>query len=268
MKLGLTLPSFRRDPEAVLRVAAAAESVGVDAVFVFDHLFRRVADGSRRPALEGTTLLAAVAAATTRIHVGILVARATLRPPATLAHTFETVRRLAPGRLLVAIGSGDSASRDENETFGLAFGDVTTRVRALRGAVVAARDSGFPVWVGGQAGAVRAVAAAEADGWNCWGADVDVFARDAAVLRATAARTPFTCSWGGLVVVEADDDRARAKAARLRAPAGTVVGAPAAIASALEAYRDAGAAWAMLGPIDSSNADNAHRLGEVAARLH
>ena len=74
-KLGITLPSFVDDPAVPIGVARAAEAAGLDGVFVFDHLFRRSRDGSRRPALEGPTLLAAVAAATERIHVGVLVVR-------------------------------------------------------------------------------------------------------------------------------------------------------------------------------------------------
>ena len=85
VKVGVTLPSFVDDPAVPIHVARAAEAAGLDGVFVFDHLFRRAGDGSRRPALEGPTLLAAVAAATVRIDLGILVLRATLRPPATLA---------------------------------------------------------------------------------------------------------------------------------------------------------------------------------------
>ena len=48
-------------------------------MFVYDHLWRGDPP-NRRPALECFALLGAVAAETTRIGVGTLVARATLRP--------------------------------------------------------------------------------------------------------------------------------------------------------------------------------------------
>ena len=137
VKIGLTLPSFVTDPEVPVAVARAAEDAGLDGVFVYDHLFRRAPSGARRPALEGTTLLAAVAAATTRIGVGGLVFRATLRPPATLAAVLDSVRRVAGPRLLPTLGSGDHESREENETFGLGFGTMADRVAALRAAVLA-----------------------------------------------------------------------------------------------------------------------------------
>src|SRR3712207_1424179 len=113
MKLGLTLPNFVDDPDAAVAVARAAEAAGLDGVFGFDHLFRRTRDGTLRPALEGTAMLGAVAAETSRIAFGTLVARASLRPPATLVAAFDTLARIAPGRLIATVGAGDSLSREE-----------------------------------------------------------------------------------------------------------------------------------------------------------
>ena len=148
----LTLPSFREDLAPLVRGRAVRpRPPGLDAVFAYDHLFRRAADGTRRPALELLTVMGAVAAETNRIAVGSLVARATLRPPAVLANGFDTVARIAgPERLIAAIGAGDGQSREENESFGLDFGTVAERVAALRDAVDATRDHGYPVWVGGR----------------------------------------------------------------------------------------------------------------------
>ncbi len=262
MKLGLTLPSFVADPAVPLGVASAAEHAGLDGVFVYDHLFRRGRDGARRPALESTGLLGAVAGSTSRVSVGVLVARAWTRPVATLACSLETAQRISGGRVVAAIGAGDAESREENETFGLGFGTIEERVRRLRAAVVTARDRGFPVWVGGQAPSVRAVAAEEADGWNAWGTPVETFGREVEELRRAAKRDPFTCSWGGLVVVGVDDDAAREKAARLGAREDVLVGGPQRVADALRRYRDAGAGWVVVAPIDSSDAANATLLGE------
>ncbi len=262
MKVGLALPSFSSDPGVPIAVAQAADDAGVDGVFVYDHLFRFARDGHRRPALECLALLGAVAASTRRVQVGTLVARAWLRPAVSLATGLGTVERLAPGRLVAAIGAGDSESRQENETFGLGFGSVDERVACLRDTVRAARDRGFPVWVGGTARAVRAVASAEADGWNAWGLSVESFESRARSVRSSAARTPFDCSWGGVVVLAGDDKRARAKAERLGADRGTLVGGPSSLAHALARYRDAGAAWAVVAPLDPSDPANAVVLGE------
>ena len=269
VRLGLTLPSFHDDVAPSLAVARAAEEHGLDGVFAYDHLFRRDAAGERRPAIEMFTLMGSVASATTRIAVGSLVARATLRPPAVLANGFDTLARiLGDDRLLVALGAGDGQSREEDETFGLQVGSAADRVATLSDSIDATRDRGYPVWVGGTDPAVREVAAAHADGWNRWGSGVENFREQAANLTAAAARSPFTVSWGGLVVLADDDATARAKAERLGAGAHVIVGGPELVAGALRAYVDAGAQWLMLGPIDSSDPDNARILGrEILPRL-
>ena len=259
--LGLTLPSFVEDPEVPLAVARAAEAAGLDGVFVYDHLFRVTGDGTRRPALEGVALLGATAATTTRIAVGALVFRAGLRPPASLAAAVATAARVAPGRVMTAIGAGDSESRVENESFGLGFGTMNERVEQLRSAVRATRDQGARIWVGGTAGAVRAVAASEADGWNAWGGPPEQFAARASEAQATAVRPVFECTWGGLFVLGEDDASAHEKADRLGASAGTIVGGPETVAQAIDTYARAGAAWVIIAPVDSRDPENALRLG-------
>jgi alkanesulfonate monooxygenase SsuD/methylene tetrahydromethanopterin reductase-like flavin-dependent oxidoreductase (luciferase family) len=261
VKLGLTLPNFRDDPEPALAVAHAAEAAGLDGVFGFDHLFRRSGDGDLRPALEGLTLLGAVAADTTRIAFGPLVARASLRPAATLAGALDTLARIGPDRLVATIGAGDSQSREENETFGLAAGTLGTRVATLAQAVEATIDRGYPVWVGGTSTSVGAVAA-RADGWNRWGPTLERFEEEVQAVREMHTRAPFTVSWGGLVVLGGSEREARAKAQRLGNPPEAVVGDPERVADVLRAYGAAGADWVIVGPVDSADPDNAAALGE------
>jgi len=267
VKIGLTLPSFVADPAEVLSVVRAAEDAGLDGVFVYDHLFRLASDGRRRPALESTALLGAVAAATDRLHVGVLVERAALRPPAITALTFATAHRVSGGRLIGAVGAGDEESARENEEFGVPFGSFADRIARLRATVRATRDQGFPVWVGGLHREVRALAAAEADGWNRWGGPVERFALQAAEVAAAAVRSPFTCSWGGLVVLAPDDAAASEKAAALRAPDHAVVGGPASVAEVFADFAAAGAGWIVAGPVDARDPANAAVLGAVRARL-
>jgi alkanesulfonate monooxygenase SsuD/methylene tetrahydromethanopterin reductase-like flavin-dependent oxidoreductase (luciferase family) len=244
VRIGLTLPSFVDDPETPIAVAHAAETAGLDAVFVYDHVWRGDPP-NRRPALECFTLLGAVAAETSTIGVGTLVARATLRPPATLANAFRTVHRIAGDRLFAGIGSGDSQSRAENESFGLEFGSMVARVSALHDAVRASRKDGFPVWVGGHAAQIREIVAI-ADGWNAWGGEADDFAKQVALVREVAPGATIT--WGGLA--RPIDEGAGPLADRLRP------------------YVDAGAESVIIGPVQSSNPDNAPVLAEVRALLN
>jgi alkanesulfonate monooxygenase SsuD/methylene tetrahydromethanopterin reductase-like flavin-dependent oxidoreductase (luciferase family) len=244
VNIGLALPSFVEDPEIPIAVARAAEASGLDGVFVYDHLFRGDPP-NRRPALECFALLGAVAVETRRIHVGTLVARATMRPPATLANSFATAHRVSNGRLIAAIGAGDSQSRAENEAFGLEFGSMVDRVNALHAAVRASAGSDYPVWVGGRAAQVRQIVAV-ADGWNSWGTEPEQFAEQGALVRELAPDATLT--WGGLArPLEEGAD---------------------ALAQRWQPYVDAGAAWVIAGPIDSSNPANAPVLGEVRARLN
>ena len=272
MRLGLTLPSFVEDPETPLAVARAAEAAGLHGVFVFDHLFRTHASSETRPALECLALLGAVAEETRRISVGTLVARATLRPPATLAAGLDTVLRIAGPRLLVGVGAGDRESRPEMEAFGLPFGTEADRLMALRGTIRAVRDRGYPIWVGGRARHVGLMAAEGADGWNRWGASPELFARETTEVRGLAerlARDPsrFTPSWGGLVLVGGTEAEAEAKRARRTVSPGVIVGGPEQVADRLRPYLDAGARWLMVGPIDSSDPENASILGEQVLPL-
>jgi alkanesulfonate monooxygenase SsuD/methylene tetrahydromethanopterin reductase-like flavin-dependent oxidoreductase (luciferase family) len=243
INVGLTLPSFVEDPEIAITVARAAEDSHLDGVFVYDHLWRGDPP-KRRPAIECFALLGAVVAETTQVKVGTLVARATLRPPATLAHTFTTADRISGGRVIAGIGAGDTQSRAENEAFGLAFGTMVDRVNALHDAVRATQGNAFPVWVGGRAAQVREVVAI-ADGWNAWGPDPSSFAAQVALVREVAPRATIT--WGGLA--RPREEGVDGLSARLRA------------------YLACGTEWLIVGPIDSSDPGNAAVLGEVRARL-
>ena len=273
LRVGLTLPSFRAEPGPVLAVAAAAEAAGLDGIFAYDHLFRfrgEAADSEPRPALELTTTMAAVAAETERITIGSLVARATLRPTASLVAALDTIARIAPGRLVAGLGSGDEQSDPENEAFGV---ETTDRLARLEEAVDRAVGRGYPVWVGGLAPAVRRLAATRADGWNGWGSGVAGFARLVAGVREEmerAGRPPgaVECTWGGLAVIGADEAEAKAKLERLGGDRpGLVWGGPERVAESLAAYGEAGAGWVVIGPIDSSDPDNASLLGEAVRPL-
>src|SRR3954467_14194600 len=119
VRVGITLPQFREDPEPAIDVARRAEAAGLDGVFVFDHLWPlRQPD---RPALAGIPLLAALAVETERVTLAPLVARVGLLPDAVLVHAFMTLRRLAGDRLVAALGTGDAGNRDENVAYGVPF---------------------------------------------------------------------------------------------------------------------------------------------------
>lgn len=277
-RLGVTLPSLNEDPELSLAVARAAEDAGLDGVFVFDHLFREGPNG-KRPALEMTTLLGAVAAETSRVTLGPLVARATVRPVASLVSATDTLARIAGERLVVTLGSGDSESKSEQVAYGLTVGTSADRVAALGNTVGSMTGRGYPVWVGGTSSPIRRLAASEADGWNCWNKPVGQFATwvsevNEVRLESTRAAEGFTCSWGGLALVAATEREAASKWERI-AGAGqsaggrtdVIRGGPEQVADALRSYVDAGADWIVLGLLDSADIESHEILATLIAPL-
>ena len=101
-----------------LAMARAAEEVGFDSIWLGDHLLYRDDRGERGP-WDVWTLLAALAAATTRIELGPLVACAAFHPPGILARMAAAVDEISDGRLVVGVGAGWNET--EFRAFGLPF---------------------------------------------------------------------------------------------------------------------------------------------------
>lgn len=235
VKLGVTLPQFTDDPGKLLSSARRAQEAGLDSIWVFDHLWP-LSGGKERPILECWTTLAWLAATIDDITIGTLVTRSSLRNPAVLARAAETVADIAPGRLIVAIGSGDAASRRENEAFGIPYWEGDDRHGQLIAAAEIVRDhlaGRAPVWLAGRSLSVRTAAGRVADGWNGWGGTPEEFARDAAIVEGEV-------TWAGLVVL-AEDDAAARRAAGGRDPSQYVIGGPQEVASHLDGMVAAGA---------------------------
>lgn len=265
VKLGVTLPQFGSDARRAVEAAQDAEGSGLDSVWVFDHLWP-LTGGRRRPILEGWTTLAAVAAATERITVGTLVSRSTLRHPAVLAKMAATVASIAPGRLIVGLGSGDNKSREENEAFGIPYYSGADRTDQLRSTAEIclglwenrefSKDDEFTtidglpgsprggqrpeLWIGGRGDAALAVASDLGDAWNGWSGSPKHLRDDAARVTAGAAERTVGITWGGQVLV-GDSGAEAAAQAQLRHDPYLVWGSPDEIARRLKEYMDAGA---------------------------
>ena len=166
MKIGITLPQFCDEADTALAAAVKAEQLGIDGVFVFDHLWPMGKPG--RPAISSGPLLGALAASTSTIHIGTLVARIGLLPDDVLIDVLCGVSALSGGRLVAGIGTGDKLSREENEAYGIPFELADIRRQRLESVVTAVAGSGIPVWVGGGRPEMVALARGSGAAVNVW----------------------------------------------------------------------------------------------------
>jgi F420-dependent oxidoreductase-like protein len=218
--LGLKLSPQHCTVEQLRTVWRIADEAGFDHLWAFDHLSPLFADPGD-DVFEGMTLLAAMAEATSRVRIGLMVAGNTYRHPGVLAKMATTVDHLSGGRLEFAIGA--SGAEAEHTMLGIPFGSAAERVGRLAEALTVCKllwtgahvsYSGRwyaladatanpkpvqrphpPIWVGGAGERLTLrVVAEHADVWNVIG-PVDEVARKAAVLDrhcAELGRDPAT----------------------------------------------------------------------------
>jgi F420-dependent oxidoreductase-like protein len=115
--------------EDILRIWLEADSIPVfEHAWVFDHFIPLGAD-STGACLEGWTLLAALAARTERLRVGVMVTGNTYRHPAVLANMAATIDIISRGRLDFGIGAGWNEL--EHQMYGIPLYTPGERIRRL-----------------------------------------------------------------------------------------------------------------------------------------
>ena len=107
------------------------EELGFDSVWDCDHY--QQPSRPNGPYFEGWTLLAALAAQTSSIRIGVLVSCNTFRHPALLTKQAVTVDHISNGRLELGLGAG--WFEREHKNFGIPFPDNAELVGRFREAV-------------------------------------------------------------------------------------------------------------------------------------
>jgi alkanesulfonate monooxygenase SsuD/methylene tetrahydromethanopterin reductase-like flavin-dependent oxidoreductase (luciferase family) len=293
MKVGVTVPMTAGDvahgmpfPDwpTIRDYAARAEALGLDSIWVFDHLlFRR--GGPTEGVHEAWTILAALAASTTRAELGALVLCAAFRNPALLAKMAVAADEVSGGRLILGLGTGWHAP--EFEAFGYRFdhrvgqfeealrivvpllaGETVTATgnwHSVRDAVLAPPPRRrIPVLVAARGPRMMALAASFADAWNlAWHHHPDerfatrMAEMDAALRAAGRASRTLTRSSG--IIVRDPDERSAADA-----PAAAFGGSVEELATVLDEHAAAGIDHAIVW-LEPKTPRNLERLAAAVA---
>ncbi|HMD66947.1 MAG TPA: LLM class flavin-dependent oxidoreductase [Stellaceae bacterium] len=201
-QIGYLLPTRERVMEGrpetapLLELAARAEDLGFDSVWVGDSLLAR-------PRHDPLTLLAAVAARTRKVALGTAVFLPALRNPVVLAHQLATLDQISEGRLVLGAGIASDVPniRAEFAAAGVPFeGRVGRMMEGLRlaralwtgkpvdwhgrwpvqGGVLGPmpyRSGGPPIWMAGSVRPALERAARHFDGWFANEADLGRWSR-------------------------------------------------------------------------------------------
>jgi probable F420-dependent oxidoreductase len=225
--VGLALPQYDfsipgESPllwETLLGWAERAEALGLDSVWLSDHLFLDISRYGAPPGDHGCfdalVALAAIARRTSRVRLGTLTLCVPLRPATVLAKSLATLDVVSGGRLTVGLGAGWYEA--ELVAAGLSLERPGVRLARLAEAVQVVRgmfgggpfsfDGTYekaeqarcqprpvqrpapPVWVGGKGEKLVELAGRHADGWNtAWIWTPEDWAKRAALLDAACER--------------------------------------------------------------------------------
>ena len=305
LRFGAQLWSQATDWAGFRDAALAAEAAGWDGIWTWDHLLA-IQGPWEQPIFEGWTALAAVAAITRRVTVGLLVGANTFRAPGHTAKLATTLDRISEGRAVLGIGGAwferehDAFDIEFFSGFGARLDRLDESVAILRrlldgerfsfeGQHYTLRDAlceprpvqaHLPILVGGSGPkkTLRTVAL-RADAWNTSGSVEDVtrnlaiLAEHCAAVGRDLADIELTVSFP--IVIRDTEEAARTRIQELCRHNGiaeiggvpNLAGPPLAVAQALRPYRELGFRHIMVRMPAPYDPETIARLPELRAAL-
>jgi probable F420-dependent oxidoreductase len=216
-KVGLQLHPQATNTDALQTAWQAADNMGVDTLWVWDHFYPLYGEPDETH-FEAWTLLAAMAVTTRRAHFGAMVSCLTYRNPDLTADMARTIDHLSGGRFILGIGSG-WFERDYDE-YGYHFGtagerldllaDALPRIKARLGKLNPPPAGSMKMLIGGGGEKKTLKMVAQyAQMWNTTSSDLDEIAHKNRVLDnwcVELGRDPAEIERSALVGAEADPD--------------------------------------------------------------
>jgi alkanesulfonate monooxygenase SsuD/methylene tetrahydromethanopterin reductase-like flavin-dependent oxidoreductase (luciferase family) len=272
LKVGVQLPEVERVApwSDLAKMATTIEALGYDSIWFGDHLLYRGPGGETRGPWEAWTTMAAVAAITSRVEFGPLVACTSFHNPAMIAKKAATLDEVSGGRLILGLGAG--WNEPEYAAFGFPYDHRVSRFeeaftiirRLLRGETVyfqgtyytldeceivppGPRPEGPPLMVGSGSPRMLDITIPYVQSWNAWYAwfdnDPEKLAPwmqkvDEACERA--GRDPQSVERTAAILVGLSGGTGRRQLDGTEGPAAALKGSPEVLADALREFAAAG----------------------------
>jgi alkanesulfonate monooxygenase SsuD/methylene tetrahydromethanopterin reductase-like flavin-dependent oxidoreductase (luciferase family) len=261
MKISLW-PQTSRPVDEILAEARWAEENGWHGVWVADHYMpdTGTTEVKSGPFHEAWSLLPALAVATSRVRVGVLVAPTTVHHPALLAKRATTIDHLAHGRMVLGLGAGWQIN--EHAAYGFDLREPKDRVDRFEEAIKIVRSlfeaerttfegkhfqitdapadpkplqQRLPILVGTAGPRMLRITARHADEWNSWGGPSTAIPKIKALAEAceSVGRDPESMWKSANIMFDVDGRRPAA-------PSRVLTGSPAQLADAFGELAQAG----------------------------
>lgn len=219
----------------VKQVALEAEKIGIDSLWIPDHMLNPI-KGALAPSLEAWTLATAIAEVTERVTIAHTTLCEAFRYPAVLAKQAATLSDISSGRFWLSIGAG--WFKREYEAYGLPYYRHRDRIERAKEAIQIIKrlweedsvtfsgkyysiTNGIlepkpnprpPIWYAGVSEASRNLVAEEADGWLMRGCSFEEAQENIADMRERLkkeGRSKVEFAIPGLTFIRDTDEEAK-----------------------------------------------------------